>query len=348
MPVRPRNPKDPDFPHGSKSGAKAGCRNGYPCPADPTCAQVGRALARAREQRTGFTSYYQSATLRRHLNGFIAKGWAIKAIAAGSGVFYTTVSDVLSGRRPIITAVTAHALRDVTEDDIMERWQGDIPIHYVAWMPGSLYANGWRIDEIARRMRPRRHPATIRPIIYRVNAHVDRGLYDDLAELFNELGGRPGDSRDARRRATLLGYRTPDAYAPDGTLWEDDVRNEKREERWARRDREALLHMQVARMAVKHNMSLGEMAKELRLATPSVEDHTIRRARKALGLDWDGGKAHGPKPGQEARIAEILDVVERWRLAGPLADPHPFCVELGMMDAALWTSLDGKPKLEAA
>lgn len=345
MPVRQRDPNDPDFPHGSKSGARAGCRNGFLCPATPTCAQVTRALVKAREQRGDFTTHYQSESLIPHLSGFVRQGWALKAIAAASGVFYGTISDILAGRRPVITAATAAALRDVTEEAMIERWGGDIPIHRVAWIPGSLYANGWRIEDIARRMRPRRHTATIRPIVYRINAHVDRGLYDDLVALHDESGHLPGDSRQARLRAALLGYRTPEEYAPDGKLWEDGKRrNERLEGRWARRSKQAKLHLDIARLSLRYGLTPTEIITRVEFC--HVQERALLRMREALGLKWSGGK---PEPGQDERIAHILDVVDRW-LEDQEPDPHPFCVELGLMTDPRWTDLDniGKPKLEAA
>lgn len=41
--AKTKNPADPDFPHGTPLGYKQGCRKTSPCPATPTCQEVGTA-----------------------------------------------------------------------------------------------------------------------------------------------------------------------------------------------------------------------------------------------------------------------------------------------------------------
>jgi lambda repressor-like predicted transcriptional regulator len=349
MPARPRDPNDPDFPHGTAKGYWHGCRMGAPCPATPTCYAKYREYAtdRRAKLKRGEVLRYRPEAIRAYVQTFLDRGWPMAAVARAAGLSIDGLALTMLAKRRSVLADTARRILAVDEDLLLEHAVGYVPMRLVRWKLGALVAIGWTCSALAARLGY--HKDYLNDVIAGNVCTVKRDMVDDVDALFEQLRNVHRPSHPATRRLVARhGFQPPDAYAPDGLLWEDDIRNEKREERWARRDREALLHMQVARMAVKYNMSLGEIAKQLRLTTPAVEDHTIRRARKALGLAWDGGKAHGPKPGQEERIAQILDVVERWRQAGELADPHPFCVELGMMDARLWTSLDGKPKLEAA
>jgi len=352
MPARPRDPNDPDFPHGTALGYRAGCRATYPCPGASTCSEIIRLADAERRQkvRQGVPRRYRVSELRTILRTWIDdKEWVHQPVARAAGLSRHGLEKILNGQVDSVLVSTGRRIAAITEDDLIAASTTSVPARLIRWKLGSLCANGWPAAVQGSRLGY--GYTTILQIVTGHRRRVARDMLDDVNAFFDQMCAIPYTgihhirAKDLARR---YGFRTPDDYAPDGLLWEGDIRNEKIEERWARRDREALLHMQVARMAVQYNMSLGEIAKQLRLTTPAVEDHTIRRARKALGLAWDGGKAHGPKPGQEERIAQILDVVERWRQAGELADPHPFCVELGMMDARLWTSLDGKPKLEAA
>lgn len=350
MARRTRNPHDPDYPHGSLNGYRHGCRSTSPCPATTTCFNTYQVYATERRERIkrGEPRRYRAAPLRAYIQHFLDDDWHKTVVARAIGMSDDGLRKLMNGSQDVVRAATAKKILAVDVDALIACADGRIPARLVRWKLGSLCALGWPCAVQAAELGY--STDTIVDITNGTRETVSRDMADDI-DMFFERARRTTcaspQRKQAIRYATRLGYRTPDAYAPDGVLWEEEVRDEKREERWARRDRESLLHMQVARLAVKENRGLHTMAVELGLDNPNGEQ-AIRRCRANLGLLWNGGKAHGPKPGQEARIAEILAVVEKWRLAGPLADPWPFCVELGMMTGPMWVTLDGKPKLEAA
>lgn len=356
MPVRQRDLSEPDFPHGTLPGYRHGCKNGQSeiCPATPTCAAVRAEYDRKiHKARTGGKRAlrYRTAPVRKYMQSWLAKGWPHETFARAADIDPTTVRNILARRFKTLLPVTAHSIVNVDEAALIAATTGSgakLPAYLIRWKIGAMCAQGWPCAVQAART----GYATDRfaSILSGKAGMVTRALFDDFNDFYDRFQKVPCASpqaRQARNIAARLGYRTPDCYAPDGTLWEDDVRDEEREEQWARRDREALLYMRVAQMAVKYNMGLHVMAVELDMDNPTGEQ-VIRRCRSALGLKWVGGKDHGPEPGQEERIAEILAVVEEWRRAGPLADPYPFCRKLGLMGAHRWAALDGKPRLEAA
>jgi hypothetical protein len=268
--------------------------------------------------------------------------WAITAIAENADVAKGTVRDLLAGKteRPIGARV-AERLRDVSRESLLAGQSRDVPTREVCWLVGSLMVNRHPIAAMAQTLG--RPESLLRRIVTVKQPCIRRVVYEDLTVLHDRLANVSGTDMRARKRALSLGYRAPDDYAYDGTLWEADVRDDEREARCARRDEEAYLHMEVARLSLARGMSIGQMVTELRMFSASGEQ-AIRRARTDLGVQWDGGRAYGPKPGQEKRIAEILEVVERWQRAGELADPWPYCVELGMMTGAKWSNLERSTK----
>lgn len=348
MAVRRRDPNEPDFPHGTPHGYFAGCQATYPCPATPSCTESRRLQRVAARQENRTIRFYRPHTVHAYVQSYLDKGWTLRAYANAADVNEEALSRSLRGQFERMTEELARKLIAVDDLSLYDAATGMIPAYTVRWKAGSLCAIGWPCN-LQAKMLGYNAPSYIR-LVTGAKTMIRKVLAEDISTFFDQMRNTPSTStqrKQALRMAEQYGFRTPDAYAPDGTLWEDDVRDETTEERWARRDRSALLHMQVAQMAVKSTLSISEMMTELNMHGPA-EEQAVRRAREALGLKWTGGHTHGPKPGQQARIAKILDVVERWRLAGPLADPYPYCVELDMMTGPLWAALDGKPHLEAA
>jgi transcriptional regulator with XRE-family HTH domain len=291
----------------------------------------------------------QADTVRAYVQNRLDKGWTVRAYARAAGVNHQALGRVMLGRTAGMQESTAHRLLAVEDEHLYEATTtGFVPAYMIRWKIGSLCANGWTCTQQAALL-GYNHTDILR-IASGVFAMVRKELAEDVDSLWDRLRNVHYTSSGrghALKFAAKHGFRTPDAYAYDGTLWEDDVRDDEREARCARRDEEAYLHMEVARLSLTLGMSITQMVTKLRMFSASGEQ-AIRRARADLGVKWDGGRAYGPKPGQDERIAEILEVVDRWQAAGEFADPWPYCVELGMMTGPKWTNLEksGKPKLK--
>lgn len=124
---RTRNITDPDFPHGTDAGYKAGCRAAQKegCPGKPTCSKAhSTRSARNRMARDGQAPPGPNARVpviqvRDHVDALLAAHlmtpWRLSLI---SGVHKTVIRDIANGTAGTVTRDVRDRLRAVTLDDV--------------------------------------------------------------------------------------------------------------------------------------------------------------------------------------------------------------------------------------
>lgn len=108
----PKQPSDPDFPHGKSTGYRNGCRGDYPCPATPTCAEAKRAENAARPRTTvpaDERDWPQTIHVQRRLAETIEKV-GIDALPDRTGLTLTEIGKVQRRRKKRIDPELAEPL----------------------------------------------------------------------------------------------------------------------------------------------------------------------------------------------------------------------------------------------
>jgi hypothetical protein len=248
----------------------------------------------------------------------------------------------------------------VTREALLAGRSDTVPAAESAWMLGSMYANGHSTVALAARMRV--SYSDVGDVIKRRKRTTGRVFYRKAVELFDERGRIPGPTDGladlCRLSAADLGYRLPDAYAPDGTLWSDAV-NEQANPGLAERDREATDRLEVLRLSLRYLLTSTQIIMRMHpeVTPPGADEEPspewvvyrdqVRRYRNQAGVKFKKPKSFVPGfenhtallPGFEKRAADILAVLDRWE-ADPLGDPYRYCVELGTMRDKRFPVLD--------
>lgn len=360
MPIKKRDPAAPGFPHGTPHGYCAGCTAAFPCPASPTCHEAYNAhRAQRAKERGSAPSHYDARPVRQYLRRFTERGWAIRNIAAAAGVDRKAVAEVMRCSRRVSRGVAAK-LMAVTIDDLLAASKGYIPVHYAQWKIGSLWALGYPSTEIADRLGY--HRIALNRIMSGRSANVTRSFYDDLTYLHEMIGNNPApESRAAARaraNARRRGYRTPDAYTPDGLLWEDVTKYERRDEELERRldvrEARAERYLVVLEKTLVYRLPPTEIAQELGVSSDlifKILGEVKVRMRREDTFEPGCRFRYTIRPDNRERAAEVLAVLEEWRAALPPVDPYPYVARLGLMTGREYAGLErryGRPRLRKA
>lgn len=340
------DPNDPDFPHGTPQGERLGCTATFPCPGKPTtCREIQREARKVRDSDKT-PKYYLSAPLRRHIQNYLDRGWTSTAIYEAAGVSVDAVRGIKTGRNPIVTAKVAKAVLDVNRDTLLSLDDSatPIPVAECSWMLGALYADGHTVTALAARLGCDIRSA--RGVIRGTSKRISRDFYADIVTLHDMMASTPGPdttaANQARRRAAALGFRTPDEYAPDGTLWADDGLDEKTRKRLRERYDRSYARLTALLLSLRGGLSAEQIAEKIAEQVPGTKPDDVRRWREQAGLRFETpvrGEVSILCPGQDAEVAKVMGVLDRW-LAIFEADPFPFAFELGFMQLKGWAHLD--------
>lgn len=343
MPVKKRDPSDPDFPHGTRTGYEAGCRKNFPCPSDPSCRALYADLRTRRAKKDGDgVRRYKAHTLRAYVQTWLNQDWQLQACTDAAGWTKSQMIELMQGRTTYCAEDKARAIMLIDEDKLLDAAR-NIPVRYVRWKFGSLAANGWALQTQADQLGY--SVSMISDVVAGKLRYVSREFYEDVEFFFEGACTVPGTSLRARNLAARHGFRLPHEYAPDGTLWDEvEGRNEKHAERWERRSRLATERLRTLQLAVQ-GVTLSDSAARL-----GINERTVSRHRAEAQLVYESLGRNGKElaKGQDKRIAEILAVLSEWE-TDP-GDPYVYCRRLGMMQDEQWAELEllGKPKLVAA
>lgn len=224
-----RDPRDPDFPHGTPSGFYYGCTLQYPCPATPTCHET-----RARQQKVAKLNRHRGTNppksipaghVWEHVEEIRAAHPNIPhaTIARAADVDPATIGRLGPNSRlnpetaSKILAVNAEhpALSDTFKMD------ADLARLLVHQLQACGFPAQWITDKTGLTFSRLLHPAS-------TQQQVTRPYYETLKAIFDQIDGRMADPATdglTRRQITLAklaasraGVYPPAAYNEDGTL----------------------------------------------------------------------------------------------------------------------------------
>lgn len=143
-------------PHGTPARYSAGCSCLSCCNAWADYQKVRKA-----EIREGLTRIVDAGPVREHIRWLIARGWRMRAIAEQSLVSFTTVHDVLDGRRPRVRREIAEAILTLGPTALPTDSTALVPAHATHRLLDRLYRRHGpeavaRAMGISRRSLPRR------------------------------------------------------------------------------------------------------------------------------------------------------------------------------------------------
>lgn len=346
----PHDLNDPQFPHGTTSGYRYGCRKWFPCPATPSCHKAnlagGKAWRDAKrralppEQRFAL---YRPGAPARHLRDLLNDGWTLNAIVKCSGLGESTVRRIRY-QRGNVTKETAQRILMVTSDLLASLDGILIPVHCVRWRMRSIYALGYSYKYLARRMGI--SPVTLRRMLYGAKQrHVTAETYRRACTVFEDLGNalppRGQNADSVRADAARRGWYTPEFYTLDGRLMDEVDWDNSMEERYANRTRLATLRLEVLWRSLRLLQGADTIATALDMGVAGAD--MVSQYRSDCGLVFQRPEFGSPffehetmpKPECAERAAVVLEVLRRWQ-DDPLGDPYHYCLELGMMTHKRW------------
>lgn len=337
------DPHHPDFKHGTSTGYRDGCRKDFPCPSLPTCLEVVNADQRDRSARKkaalasgeGWQVRYRPAALARHLKELREGDWTLETLAAEAEISSAHLRRIIRCQATVSRECAERIL--ALDDEVLANGiHGRVPIRMARWMARSLYALGYTPKQLSRRLGVNAH-AVVALLRNENRRYVERRVYRNLRILYDDWGSalppRGGGADEVRADAARRGWYTPEFYTEDGRLMDEVDWDGSRDESYARRTRTARDRLSVLYRTLRYWEASDKVAAVLR-----IHEDLVARYRVEAGLRFQR-PPHGSdnwgndielKPGFEARATFVMEVLRRWE-ADPLADPHIYALELGMM-----------------
>lgn len=222
-----RDPRDPDFPHGTPAGRQRGCTSDFPCPSTPTCAQArARQLKRnALLRERGNPGLADAAPAFAHTDRLVraVTGASVHAVLKVAGVPRSSYNRAQKHGRlhrdsaRAILAVTPEALAEYVDrypaEELMHMVRSmeaaGFPAAWIAQRTGKSHLGNWLSREHKR-------------------GYAQGHMYRPIKELFDHLDGRlASPQRDglssraialAQTAGRRAGYYPPSCYDDDGNL----------------------------------------------------------------------------------------------------------------------------------
>lgn len=320
-----KSPTDPDFPHGTATGRRYGCKCSPCVDASRRRAKTLR-IARERGETPKSVRPHVGHRVRDHVLWLLeqAPGATGKTVARTAGVHDTTLTGIIRTPGRSMSPTVAGRLLNVELQAVLEN-RTRVPAAPTIARVRSLMALGYPLEWTGRTLSIHYLPRICTPSRSAQVKLIDKTAADAVANLYRSIGDRHATPRDgvsvtrsraAKAVARRNRYHPPCAYDSGMNLVD----------RWvpghplARADELAHKRIEQAHALVKHPHLTHTELTEL----SGIPDHTIMQIKRRLGITalaetW------------LEDCARILDLIDGFYASDE--DPVYFALSLGVLRA---------------